>query len=377
MIILFIEFYARSGAPRGLQTELDILAAKYPNISCVVIGAPISILANTDQKYVFYSIEAPDLTGLIENPIQILIQFFRTLFRILKIARLHNINIIHCNHYNWSIYANPIGLFLHRPVIVHLKDTFLLQPKLARFLMKCNPNTKYIAVSKYVRKIFAQNYNLNKDKMIIIPDGVSPYIFRVLREKEIVKKNNSIEKIFVMISRTDPERFIEVFIDMAAMLIQKNPEFLFAHYGKTSDEKNKIYLEILKQRVKSLGIQENLKFYSYLNDAHRLARIYQKAYLTFVTAPRFALPNVAIESMMCATPVIAIDAGGNPEVITSENIGTLVAVNSPIAYAKAVEEFTTGKKNYVKTAMTAAQSVRQRFTDEQQGRRLVKLYQQL
>lgn len=375
--ILFIEFYPASGSSTGLLAEINYIRRHHDDeFECVVVASPNSIFEEASKKIGFklYTASAVELVELYTRPLHTLKNYVKALFTVLWAAIRHNPSIIHCYHYSWSIYANPVGFLLGKPVIIHLKDVWLLKPKIARILMKFNPHTRYIAVSHFVKRIFLNKYNLNKTQTIMIYDAIDEQVFIRASKAKIVKKHKQRRKRLVYMSRVEVERDVEIFVDVAWPLLKKYPDLKFLHYGYHPVYSNQEYYNDLKKRVKTLGIASSFTFKKYLENPSMVAKVLRDSYLTIIPARRFALPNAAIESMMCGTPVIAYKVGGNPEIIKDDSLGDLIPVNNSFLYSEAVEKYLTGEKDYTKTALSASSFTHKMFSTRVQFKKLIRRY---
>lgn len=375
--ILFVEFCPISGSPAGLITQLEYMKKYYDyNFNCVVVGMPGSILDETCKRLdiQYYPIDSVQLTNFSNEPLKTTVVYLLGIINLFKISVRHRIQLIHCYHYLWSIYVNPISFLLQIPVIIHLKDVFKLEPKISRILMKFNSKAIFIAVSKYVERLFTQYYKIKKDKTVMIYDGINPDIFSKISDNKIEKKYLSTHKKFVMMSRIVEERNIEIFIDLAGLLVKKHPNYRFYHYGfhKKFNYTNDYFLQ-LKKRVKELGLNNYFHFRNYANKSSQVAKILQSAFLSIVPAERFALPNTAIESMMCGTPTIAYNTGGNSEIISNQEMGLLIDSNSALLYEYAVETYVNNKSKYMSASLVGSSYV-QKFSVSTQFKKIINLY---
>ncbi len=375
--ILFIEFCFIGGPPNALINLINFIQQNYPQYRCFVAGSPRSVLEQAALKYnfMFFPLSAAELLILKPRPFPIIGTYFSALTGLFKLIRQYRPSLIYANHYMWSIYANPLGFLFNLPVIIHLRDLWPLEPRFSRFLMKFNPNATYVAISRYVKTLFVGQFKLNPQKTMLIYDGVEAKIFKPATPKQIQQKQRSPQKTFIMISRVEKERNIDTFVDLAAILIPKYPSFKFVHYGYNPLSADRQYFQSLQQRTIKLGLTlgKNFQFKPYEPNPQKLSQALRRAYLSIVPAEKFALPNVAIESLMCGTPIIGLNTGGNPEVISSEAIGSLLEINSPVVYFQAIEAYLSGKKNYQKIAAKAIILTRKRFSAFQQHTKIMKL----
>lgn len=240
--------------------------------------------------------------------------------------------------------------------------------------MKFNPRTKYIAVSNHVFDNFVSKYKIQKQKVITIYDGIDAEVFLPTKQENIIKKIRNDKKIILMMSRVVPERDIEVFIDTAALLHKKYPKFIFLHFGYVNGFVDDVYFTSLRKRIKLLGLTHSFKFMNYLNKPTRVATILRKAYLSIIPGRQFALPNTAIESMMCGTPVVAYNVGGNPEIIKNEKNGILIDSNSPYLFFKLIKSLLANGKKYTEMSKHATLDSHRKFEATKLVTKLQKLY---
>lgn len=363
MKILFIEFLNNFGSTTGLATHLRYLGETHVNPKDIsVIGSGESIISKTCLEYGFnfYQINRPENDDIFTRPVNFFIEYLKTLYKCLTVALRERPNIIHCYHFMWGIYGNPIGFFLNIQVIIHLKDVWCLEPKIFRILTKFNPKTTYIAVSNYVYRLYSDQYKYPQKKITTIYDGIDPEIFKPQTQWTLEKKLRS--PLIIQMSRINIERDIEIFIDTAAIITRKYPKVKFIHYGYMKKRFDEKYFQSLKDRVRSLGLSSrSFTFENYLQTPQEISKAYNHALVSLVTARRFAIPNAGLESMFSGTPCLAYNVGGNPEAINPGKNGSLLPANSAILYADEIEKYLNRKLPYEKYVSAAISDCRRKF----------------
>lgn len=363
--ILFLEFCRIGGPPNRLIDILQYIK-KYEshNYDCVVAGPPNSLLKRAVQKigFSYHSLPIIEETALSYNSLKKIRSFLSSLINLLSLAVRYRASTIYANHYSWGDYANLVGFILNKAVIIHLRDVWPVESKTARMLLKFNHRTHYLAISKYVKKVFADEYKFNRHQIFTIYDAIDGHVFYPLQPGAVVQKQLSTEKTITMMSRVEKSRNIEIFIDAAAILRKKHHNLRFIHYGYNSRSGDKSYLTMLKKQVSILGLSDSFNFHLYLANFTGVAQTLRASYLTIVPAGRFALPNTMIESIFCGTPVIAYNTGGNPEIIINNKTGILLEINSPIAYANAIENCLTDNHLYTTLSSEGLKKVNQKFS---------------
>ena len=91
----------------------------------------------------------------------------------------------------------------------------------------------------------------------------------------------------------------------------------------------------LKQQADRLGITDRVTFLPNIPH-HELPGFYAKAKCTILMSSMEGMPNVALESLACGTPVVATDVGGLPEIVTKDN-GILLAERTTEALTEALK----------------------------------------
>jgi glycosyltransferase involved in cell wall biosynthesis len=122
----------------------------------------------------------------------------------------------------------------------------------------------------------------------------------------------------------------KMWINVGSFVKEKNHSFLleiFAEYLKEVQE-NELWLigdgplrNQLEEQAKNLGIDQNVKFWGYQNNAVA----YIKAADIMVMPSKIeGLPGVILEALSCGKPVIASAVGGIPEVVLNDQNGYVI-----------------------------------------------------
>ncbi len=380
--IVFVEFLEHGGSATALLNFINYINNDLSGIfECVVISSKNSIFEIYKDKYKFklysYPSEVHGLDDFIYHPVKTISEYLKVLFFTLKVVLKERPQLIHTYHYMWSIYTNPVGLITNTQVLVYLCDVWMLKPKLSRILMKFNPRTRYVAVSKYVYYLFTKKFNVKKEKVNLIYDSIKSADFEALSKSEIESKFSASKKLIIYVSRIAPERDIEKFIELAAILYKNNSNLRFKHLGFNPLFTDKDYFRYLNTMVKELGIGKVFKFINYYDDPKNVYSLFRESFLLAIPARQFALPNIAIQSMMVGTPVVAYKIGGNSEIIRNSKNGTLIDVNSPFLFAESILEIIKKQKKYISLALAAQKDSRNKFEASKNYSLVLDVYRKL
>ncbi|KKR11508.1 MAG: Glycosyltransferase [Candidatus Woesebacteria bacterium GW2011_GWA1_39_21] len=131
------------------------------------------------------------------------------------------------------------------------------------------------------------------------------------------------------------------------------------------------------QLIKSISSKTKceIKIYGYHQGALRetddlkLAKIYSEAFLTLCVSYKEPFGLAALESMACATPVLAVDEGGYRETLVNEVSGYLLKRDADL-FAKKIKELQNNRKLYEKMSSAAVKLVKAKWTWQVHGKKL-------
>jgi len=171
-----------------------------------------------------------------------------------------------------------------------------------------------------------QNYrNETKAKRVVqIYNPVDPKLLEVDREY-----NPSSKKI-ISVGRLDyPKNFL-LLVDVAKIVLEKNPDYQWHIYGIGDDEKE------IKEKLEKNGLEGKLELMGLSNDLYRVINEYG---LMVMTSRFEGFPMSLIEGMACKLPLISFDIATGPnEIIKNGDNGYLIEPLNVVEMASCINE---------------------------------------
>ena len=178
-------------------------------------------------------------------------------------------------------------------------------------------------------------YQISQKKIMVFPPGVDLASFSPVN-KSFAKQKLSMKnkKNVLFVGRIDPIKGIEILLEMAKILKAKfQYKLLIVGGGSINSKelielKTKIDINGLSNYVELIGSvpHQQLKFFYSAVDVFVLTSFYE------------SLGFVLLESMACATPVVASNVGGIPTIIQDSVNGFLIDGNNAESFAEKVGE---------------------------------------
>ena len=158
-----------------------------------------------------------------------------------------------------------------------------------------------------------------------------------------------------MVANCAPEKDRELFVAMAERIRAKWPD---AHFALIGDGPRR---EAIQRLVVHRGLADAFRF---LGSKPQLRAYYEAMDVFVLTSKTEGMPNVVLEAMAYARPVIAAAVGGIPEVVSDRVTGLLIPSRNPDAFAAAVLELFDRPDERERIGRQSAVYVRERFSPQ-------------
>jgi glycosyltransferase involved in cell wall biosynthesis len=329
------------------------------------------------------------LTGTGISGIQI-IRFSKKIYRIIKefpfawrISRLikkHNIDIVHHNNdlslNRASILASVIAGV---PQICHVR--WLTDYKIDTFSAFWDYKiSKYVDFFIYMSKAIERTYldlGISDQKGAIINDPFDLKIYSnaIVNEDKIRKEFNVIgdEALIVNVGRIMPWKGQIYFVEAMTTVVQLFPTVKALIVGAPEPGQGSLaYYEEIKLKVVELGISNNVIFTGFRKDIPDIMAASE--IMVHSSSEPEPFGRVIVEAMASECSVIATNAGGAAEIFEDQITGILVQPKSSESISNAIIKLLSDKKLSKKMGELAKLDVQSRFNIEQHINAVQKIY---
>jgi len=229
---------------------------------------------------------------------------------------------------------------------------------------------KYIAVSNTEKiKVIESNF-YNKNKICVIPNGVSIEKKELSFDKLIVLKKYDYN--IVTLSRISPQKDLETMLFSFKEIVAKSDKNVGLHILGGYIENDKEYAQKIYSICDSLNLKNNVEFWADTPFASSYLHYFD---LYWSTALWEGLPTAIIEAMMQKVPVVATSCVGNIDLV-NENTGVLTPMKDPTEISKIIIEFFQNN-HYVSSVENAYNFVNKNFTAEVYTNNILGLYHEV
>jgi len=251
---------------------------------------------------------------------------------------------------DWGDYILPFLEIINKPIITTF-HTVLPKPKerLIKLTKLISEKSKAIIVmTENAKRILVKNYNINKNKISVIPHGVHhiPFPSKSKAKNKINLSGHIILSTFGMLNK---DKGIEYAIEALPEIIKDHPNILYLIIGATHPvvrkEEGEAYRNKLKKLVNKLNLKDNVKFYDKYLELHELID-YLKAtdiYISPSLNPEQAVSGTISYALSCACPIVSTNNQYAKDVINDER-GILVKFKNSLEIKNALLTLINNKK---------------------------------
>lgn len=279
----------------------------------------------------------------------------------------HTIRVVHANSgapNQWLVPAarsRGIGLLAHLHAHYVLRDRCTLRLHQAPIVVGC---------TRAVVEPFALD-GVSRHRLQVIPNGVD--VERLdngdatgLRSGLNIESDETVVACIGALIRL---KGFDIAIRAARELMERGVRAVFLVIGRGPEE------GALRDLAAALGVGDRVRFLGARNDVGAILR--DACDVVLVPSRLEAFGLTVAEGAMFGIPAVASDAPGLRETIIDGVTGRLVAGESPIAFANALEEYCRDQRRRIDAGRRSREHARAHFTVERMVEQFAKLYGEL
>ncbi|MEC5147435.1 glycosyltransferase [Chitinophaga sp. 212800010-3] len=226
--------------------------------------------------------------------------FFKSIFRLYKLIKERNVNILHCHMFHPIIYAIPIKFIKSNVKVVFTSHSFNIGSVFREYIVGF---TKMLRAADIIFSGQMKSWIYKKKYTYIIPNGV-----KLSDYSQVGSKNKKFT--FVSVARLDEVKNHKSMVEAASMLKHRYEfQVLFAGTGELEGD--------LKTRIASYGLENIVKLLGYRSD---ISFLMNQCHCFMLTSLWEGLPISILEAFACGLPVISTAVGSIPEFFSPEEV---------------------------------------------------------
>lgn len=269
-------------------------------------------------------------------------------------------------HAHWWFPSGVVGTWLgglaHVPLVTTLHGTDV---RLAKTVGVAKP--LFAHVLKHSAAVTTVSRWLKEETEALVP-SVHPTVAPMPVATDLFSPGNSRDgKRLLFVGRLNDQKGVEHLLHaMSSMKTQVSLDVV-------GDGPNR---EALKQLAQQLGTASRIEWHGALPQSALPAR-YQRASALVVPSVDEGLGLVAVEALLCETPVVAFDSGGLRELIQHEKTGLLVKPGDRAALAGALDDLLSRDARGSQLGRAGRIYALSAFAPESAARRYAEIYRQV
>ncbi len=228
-----------------------------------------------------------------------------------------------------------------------------------------------ITISKYTQNKIIQLYEIEKEKIRIVPNGVDIQKFKPLKNQSTIKRQIGINnrQCVLFVGRLIPRKGLSFLVQAAKHIIKEKEQTAFVIVGD-GPQKNQLISYLEKNRIR-----KNFVFLGDIKD-EILPSIYNCAEVFVFPSVQEGQGIALLEAQAVSKPVITFNTGGVRETILNQKTGLLVEPNSK-ELANAIIKLLKNEEMRNKMGKKGREFVSKNFSWEKSAKKLLETYKEV
>jgi glycosyltransferase involved in cell wall biosynthesis len=326
-------------------------------------------------QYHFYQHTPNFIPGKVYNRLRIesRTNYCYTKQRIKKIIKNINPNIIHLHGAENPYYsAGILPLIDQFPTFVTIQG-FIRNASARDFI-----SNKRIKIEEEILKR-TKHIGVRTKEMAQISLSLNPHAQLHFHQYSwtipTYTKDSNIESTFdiIFFAKVCKDKGIEDLLEALANVKKIKPDVSLQVMG----DSNKSYLKFLKNKLKQLDIESNVKFVGFIETQHELYKQVSHAKICVLPTYHDIIPGTIVESMFMKLPVIAYAVGGIPELNDKGQAIVLVEKNNIQQLSNEIAALLKNESKRNSLAEFAYTYALERFNDSNVVNDIMKAYNEI
>jgi glycosyltransferase involved in cell wall biosynthesis len=269
-------------------------------------------------------------------------------------------------HAHWWFPNGVVGTWLsglsHLPLVTTLHGTDV---RLARTIGVAKPLFGHVL--KHSAAVTTVSRWLKEETETLVP-GVNPTVAPMPVATSLFSPGNSRDgSRLLFVGRLNQQKGVEHLL--YALAEMKTPATL----DIVGDGPNR---SLLEDKARELGVNSRIRWHGQVSQS-ALPRLYQNATALVVPSAEEGLGLVAVEALLCETPVVAFDSGGLRDVIQHDKTGLLVKTGDRAALASTLDGLLARNGRGSELGRAGRLYALSAFAPESSARRYAEIYRQV
>ncbi len=179
--------------------------------------------------------------------------------------------------------------------------------------------TAIVTISNYSLNKLEEHYNIDPDKVCIIPNGVDTEIFKPINNSERAKRQFGLGKghIVLFVGSLIARKGACFLMDTAKKVVKQQADAKFVIVGEGPLKAS------LTESIHREGLEKNFTFLGNIDET-QLPLIYTASDVFILPSVQEGQGIVLLEAQACGKPVVAFNVGGVSEAVENKKTGILV-----------------------------------------------------
>lgn len=261
---------------------------------------------------------------------------FKLINRLKRILKEQEVDIIHAHQYTPYFYGATAKALSGKCKVIftehgrHQPDKVRLKRVIYNQFLNFYTD-KITGVSEFSKDSLVKYEKLPAAKIEVIYNGIDPEKYNEANDKKEKRKELGITKenetLVAMVGRFSPIKNHKMLLAAFKDVLKEAPDTKLALIGDGSLKKE------CEQLASRLGIQDHILFTGKRENVPELLPAFD---ICVLSSNAEAASIFLLEAMAAGRPVIATEAGGNPEIVLQDQTGLLVPPKDPVKFAEAM-----------------------------------------